>query len=32
MGIAVHMFYRHKTDAWTKRWGGFKDVQDSKPA
>jgi hypothetical protein len=26
------MFYRHKTDAWTKRWGGFKDVQGSKPA
>jgi hypothetical protein len=32
MGIAVHMFYRHKTDAWTKPWGGFKDVQGSKPA
>ena len=28
-GVAVHMFYRHKTDAWTKRWGGFKDVQSS---
>jgi hypothetical protein len=26
------MFYRHKTDAWTKPWGGFKDVQGSKPA
>ena len=32
MGIAVHMFYRHKTDAWTKPWGGFKDVQGSRPA
>ena len=32
MGIAVHMFYRHKTDAWTKPWGGFKEVQGSKPA
>jgi hypothetical protein len=32
MGIAVHMFYRHKTAAWTKRWGGFKEVQGSKPA
>ena len=32
MGIAVHIFYRHKTDAWTKPWGGFKDVQGSKPA
>jgi hypothetical protein len=31
-GLAVHMFYRHKTDAWTKPWGGFKDVQGSKPA
>ena len=28
-GIVVHMFYRHKTDAWTKPWGGFKDVQGS---
>jgi hypothetical protein len=26
------MFYRHKTDAWTKPWGGFKDVQGSKTA
>jgi hypothetical protein len=24
-GIVVHMFYRHKTDAWTKPRGGFKD-------
>jgi hypothetical protein len=25
----VHMFYRYKTEAWTKPWGGFKDVQGS---
>jgi len=31
-GIVVHMFYRHKTDAWTKPWGGFKGVQGSKTA
>ena len=24
--IALHLFYRWKTDAWTKDWGGYKSV------
>jgi hypothetical protein len=29
--VATHLFYRHKTRAWTRPWGGWKDVEAVRP-
>jgi hypothetical protein len=26
-GLALHLFYRKKTEHWTRPWGGWDDVQ-----
>jgi hypothetical protein len=26
LGLGLHMFYRWKTRAWTRPWGGWKDL------
>jgi hypothetical protein len=25
-GIALHLFYRYKTQGWTQAWGGWDDI------
>jgi hypothetical protein len=26
-GLATHLHYRHKTQGWTRSWGGWRDVE-----
>jgi hypothetical protein len=26
-GMALHMYYRHKTHRWTRAWGGWDDLE-----
>ena len=26
-GLATHLLYRHKTQGWTRSWGGWGDVE-----
>ncbi len=30
-GVATHLLYRHGTRAWTRPWGGWKDIESAKP-
>ncbi len=30
-GLATHLLYRHKTQGWTRSWGGWKDVEVANP-
>ena len=30
-GISTHLLYRRKTRAWTRPWGGWNDVEASRP-
>ena len=30
LSLIVHFFYRWKTDGWTKDWGGYTSVFDSR--
>jgi hypothetical protein len=30
-GLATHLLYRHKTQDWTRPWGGWKDVEAANP-
>lgn len=27
LGVALHLFYRWKTQGWTRAWGGWDDLQ-----
>ena len=29
-GLATHLLYRHKTQGWTRPWGGWRDVETAK--
>lgn len=31
VGTMVHFFYRHMTRGWTEPWGGWDDVEASRP-
>jgi hypothetical protein len=30
-GLATHLLYRHMTHGWTRPWGGWKDLEASRP-
>ena len=30
-GLVTHLLYRHMTRAWTRPWGGWKDVEAGRP-
>lgn len=30
LGLAVHFFYRWKTHAWTRPWGGWNDLPSAR--
>jgi hypothetical protein len=30
-GLATHLLYRHMMHAWTRPWGGWKDVEAGRP-
>ena len=30
-GLATHLLYRHKTQGWTRSWGGWKDLEAANP-
>jgi hypothetical protein len=30
-GLATHFLYRHMTHAWTRPWGGWRDVEAGRP-
>jgi hypothetical protein len=30
-GLTTHLFYRYMTHAWTRAWGGWMDVEASRP-
>ena len=31
LGLALHFFYRWKTRAWTRPWGGWNDLEAGRP-
>jgi hypothetical protein len=31
LGLGLHLFYRWKTRAWTRAWGGWNDFEAGRP-